>query len=212
MAYQHSSTQFALRRIVLLPAIVLAALLDFGATHTLAANQSVEIGRFTSSGTIALQLEKFHEQFGDGTRISEITVGDYNGYRVVRRKGNSASGECRVEMAPLMTGNGEAILSGSAVAAGTRVFLPGLLKVTLTGCSNNLCSSLAGVDGLGGHETLRAWCDQTVLSENRCRCHVVTTESPDIELAEDRGNLCTSWLDRLISAHVSEWVRFRYIE
>ena len=211
MAYQHSSTQFTLRRIVLFPAIVLAALLDLGATHTLAANQSVEIGRVTSSGTIALQLEKFHEQFGDGTRIAEITVGDYNGYRVVRRKGNSASGECRVERAPLMTGNGEAILSGSPWQP-VGGFLPGLIKVTLTGCSNNLCSSLAGADGLGGHETLRAWCDQTVLSENRCRCHVVTTESPGHRAREDPGNLCTSWLDRLISAHVSEWVRFRYIE
>ena len=55
---------------------LLAAMLNPAAVPTSAATQRVEIGRFTSAGTIALQLPKFHEQFADGTRISEITVAE----------------------------------------------------------------------------------------------------------------------------------------
>ena len=211
MTSQQISTRTPVRRIVVLHAILLAALLALGAVPALAANQRVEVGQFTSSGTIALQLPKFHEQFADGTKIAEITVADFNGYRVVSRKGYAASGACRIETAPIMTGDGQPIPSHFVAAAGTRVFLPTLISVTLSGCVDNRCGDLAGVDGLGGHETLRAWCDRTELSDNVCRCHVVTTEAVGIQLADNALGLCTSWLDRLTSAQVSEWIRFRYV-
>ena len=199
------------RRIVLLHAILSAALLALGAVPARAATQRVEVGQFTSSGTIALQLPKFHEQLADGTRIAEITVADLNGYRVIRRKGYAASGECRIESAPITTADGQPISSQFAAAAGTRVFLPALFRVALTGCVDNRCGDLVGVDGLGGHETLRAWCDRTELSEDLCKCHVVTTESVDIKIANYPLDLCTSGLDRVTSVQVSEWVRFRYV-
>ena len=211
MTSQQISTRPPVRRIVLLHAILSAALLALGAAPAVAANQKVEVGQFTSSGTIALQLPKFHEQFADGTKIAEITVADFNGYRVVSRKGYAASGACRIETAPITTGDGQPIPSHFVAAAGTRVFLPTLISVTLSGCVDNRCGDLAGVDGLGGHETLRAWCDRTELSDNACRCHVVTTEAVGIQLADNALGLCTSWLDRLTSAQVSEWIRFRYV-
>ena len=211
MTSQQISTRPPVRRIVLLHAILSAALLALGAVPALAANQRVEVGQFTSSGTIALQLPKFHEQFADGTKIAEITVADFNGYRVVSRKGYAASGACRIETAPITTGDGQPIPSHFVAAAGTRVFLPTLISVTLSGCVDNRCGDLVGVDGLGGHETLRAWCDRTELSDNACRCHVVTTEAVGIQLADNALGLCTSWLDRLTSAQVSEWIRFRYV-
>jgi len=211
MTSQQISTRTPVRRIVVLHAILSAALLALGAAPAVAANQKVEVGQFTSSGTIALQLPKFHEQFADGTKIAEITVADFNGYRVVSRKGYAASGACRIETAPITTGDGQPIPSHFVAAAGTRVFLPTLISVTLSGCVDNRCGDLAGVDGLGGHETLRAWCDRTELSDNICRCHVVTTEAVGIQLADNALGLCTSWLDRLTSAQVSEWIRFRYV-
>ena len=211
MTCQYISARLALGRRVLLGAIPLAALLIFGSARALAANQPVEVGRFMSAGTIVLQLPKFHEQFADGTRISEIIVAEDDGYRVVRRKGYSASGQCRMESARLVTANGQPILSTAVAPLGTPVFLPGLISVTLIGCSDNGCRRLTGVDGLGGHETLRAWCDQTELSDNRCRCHVVTTESVDTQLANDSLGLCASLLDRVLSYPVTEWIRFRYI-
>jgi len=71
------------RLLWLLPAVWL----NLVPVTTFAATQSVEIGRFTSAGTISLQLPKFHEQFADGTRIAEITVTEYDGNRVVSAKG-----------------------------------------------------------------------------------------------------------------------------
>ena len=212
MASQQISTRPPARRIALLRAITSAALLTLGAAPALAAaNQPVEVGRFTATGTIALQLPKFHEQLADGTRIAEITVGDVDGYRVVSRKGYAASGACRIESTPIVTGDGQPIPSHVVAAAGTRVFLPALFKVALTGCVDNRCSSLVGVDGFDGHETLRAWCDRTELSEDLCKCHVVTTESVDIRIANYPLDLCTAGLDRVTSVQVSEWVRFRYV-
>jgi hypothetical protein len=211
MTCQHISARLALGRRALLGAILLAALLIFGTAPALAANQLVEVGRFTSAGTIALQLPKFHEQLADGTRISEITVVDDDGYRVVRRKGYTASGQCRMESARVVTANGQAILSTVVAPVGTPVFLPPLIRVIAAGCNDNGCRKLEGVDGLGGHETLRAWCDRTELSDSRCSCHVVTTESVDTQLASDSLGLCASLLDRVLSYQVSEWIRFRYI-
>ena len=211
MACPHISTRFRVLRIALLHSFLVGAMLNPAAVPTSAATQRVEIGRFTSAGTVTLQLPKFHEQFADGTRISEITVAEYNGQRVVRRKGYSASGNCRVESTPIMTSNGQAIPSQVAAPAGTPVYLPVLIRVAVTGCSDSGCRDLAGVDALGGHETIRAWCDQTELSDNLCRCHVDTTESVDTKLFESSLVTCRSSLGPLTSAQVSEWVRFQYI-
>ena len=107
---------------------------------TLAATQSVEIGRFTSAGTISLQLPKFQEQFADGTRIAEITVTEYNGNRVVKRKGYSASGDCRTEITPIMNSSGQIIPSTFVAPAGTRVFFLTPIEVDLLRCSDDGCS------------------------------------------------------------------------
>ncbi len=211
MSYRHISTRLTVLRIALLHVFLLAAMLDPAAVPASAATQRVEIGRFTSAGTVALQLAKFHEQFADGTRISEITVAEYNGQRVIKRKGYSASGNCRVESTPIMTSNGQAIPGQVVPPAGTPVYLPVLIRVVVTGCSDSGCHDLVGVDALGGHETIRAWCDQTELSDYLCRCHVDTTESLDTKLSESPLGQCRSSLGPLTSAQVSEWVRFRYI-
>jgi hypothetical protein len=211
MKYQHIRARLAPGGMPPLFAIPVAALLVFGAPPARAASQLVEVGRFTSAGTIALQLPKFHEQLADGTRISEITVTDHDGYRVVRRKGYTASGHCRTESARLVTANGQAILSTAVAPLATPVFLTPVISVILSGCSDSGCRRLAGVDGLDGHETLRAWCDQTALSDNGCGCHVVTTESVETQLANDSLGLCKSLVDRFIPYQVSEWIRFRYI-
>jgi hypothetical protein len=110
-----------------------------------------------------------------------------------------------------MTSNGQAIPSQVAAPAGTPVYLPVLVRVATTGCSDSGCRDLAGMDALGGHETIRAWCDQTELSDNLCRCHVDTTESVDTKLFESSLVTCRSSLGPLTSAQVSEWVRFQYI-
>lgn len=200
-----ASTRRLLR---LLPAV----LLNVVPVTTFAATQSVEIGKFTSAGTITLQLQKFHEQFADGTRIAEITVTEYDGNRVVKRKEYSASGDCRAEIAPIMNSSGQIIPSTFVASAGTRVFLPTLIPVTRLTCSDDGCSDLAGVDALDGHETLSAKCDQTELSDNRCQCHVKTTESAETGLYDYEGDdLCSSWLEDILSP-VSDWIRLRYIQ
>ena len=52
------------------------------AEQTFSANQWVEIGQFTPTGTVALQLSKFQEQFADGTGITEITIAEYRWSRM----------------------------------------------------------------------------------------------------------------------------------
>lgn len=206
MACQYISTRFTVLR-----TFMLAVVINLAAVPAFAAAQLVEVGHFTSAGTITLQLLKFHEQFADGTRIAEITVAEHNGQRVVNRKGYSASGDCRIESAPLLTSNGQLIPRHLVAPAGTRVYLPELIKAWLIGCADDGCRALEGVDFLG-HETISARCDQTTLSENRCGCHVVTTETVGTVLFGNGTELCKGSLDRLISAQVSEWIRFRYIE
>src|SRR4030095_12727781 len=96
-----------------------AVVLGMAASSTFAATQRAEIGKFTAAGTITLQLAKFQEQFTDGTKITEVTVTDYNGTRVVKRKGYAASGDCRVEMAPIADSAGQILQSASIAPAGT---------------------------------------------------------------------------------------------
>jgi hypothetical protein len=134
--------------------LLLAVLINSAAMSVFAATQLVEIGRYTSTGTIALQLPKFQEQFADGTRISEIKVAEYNGNLVVKRKGYSASGDCRTEIAPIMDSSGKIIPSTSVTTVGTRIFFTKAIKVDLLRCSDDGCHELEGVDGLNGVETL----------------------------------------------------------
>jgi hypothetical protein len=194
------------RLLWLLPAVWL----NLVPVTTLAATQSVEIGRFTSAGTISLQLPKFQEQFADGTRIAEITVTEYDGNRVVRRKGYSASGDCRVEITPIMNSSGQTISSIFVAPAGTRVFFVKAIPVTLFSCSDDgRCSELVGVGVPDGPQTLSAKCDQTELSDNRCQCHITTTDSTETQVGAD--DFCHSGLENLWS-HLSDWIRLRYIK
>ena len=198
----HKLLTASTRRLLwLLPAVWL----NLVPVTTLAATQSVEIGRFTSAGTISLQLPKFHEQFADGTRIAEITVTEYNGNRVVKRKGYSASGDCRVEIAPIMNSSGQTIPSTFVAPAGTRVFLLTPIEVDLLRCSDDGCiDKVALLPPAGAY---RGQCDQTELSGNRCRCHIIGENA----LFGNEGDWCNSYLEHIWST-LSDWIRLRYIK
>ena len=141
MKYQINSLAANLPR---LHWLLLAVLLNLVAMPVFAATQLVEIGRYTSTGTIALQLPKFQEQFADGIRISEIKVAEHNGNLVVKRKGYSASGDCRTEIAPIMNSSGQIIPSTSVTSVGTRVFFTRAIKADLLRCSDDGCQDLEG--------------------------------------------------------------------
>ncbi len=139
----HISARLTVLRRGLLHLLLLAAMLNPAAVSPRAATQRVEIGQFTSAGRIALQLEKFHEQFADGTRIAEITLADDNGYSVVRRKGYSASGELPRREPPVHDWVTAKPCRANFVApAGTPVFVPTLLRVMRTACWTISAASL----------------------------------------------------------------------
>ena len=181
-------------------------MLSMAASSTFAATQRAEIGKFTASGTITLQLAKFQEQFTDGTKITEVTVTNYNGTRVVKRKGYAASGDCRVEMAPIADSAGQIIQSASIAPAGTRVYLFSVYPVSLLECEDDGCHALKNV---GTPPLQSAKCDVTELSDNRCWCHL--NDGTGVHLVHNFGDFCNSFLETLLSP-LGNWIRFQYIQ
>jgi len=189
--------------------LLVAVLLSVAASPIFAATQHAEIGKFTASGTITLQLAKFQEQFADGTKIAEITVTDYNGNRVVKRKGYSASGDCRVEMAPIANSAGQVIQNASVAPAGTRVYLFSVHPVAVLSCQDDGCHALKNVVLLGDPPLQSAKCDVTALSDNLCWCHL--NDGTGDHLVNNFGDFCNSFLETILSP-LSDWIRLQNIQ
>jgi hypothetical protein len=178
---------------------------------TFAATQRAEIGRFTASGTIALQWAKFQKQLADGTKIAEISVTDYQGTPVVKRKWYGASGDCRVEMAPMANSAGQILPSGFVAPAGTPVYLFSVHPVSLLACEDEegWCHALKNVHPLGAPPAISAKCDVTEASENRCWCHVNVGLGP--EPINDGLDYCTSFLDTVWDDLIA-WIKSDYLQ
>jgi hypothetical protein len=190
--------------------VLLAALLNFAAP-TFATAQLVEIGKFSSEGTVHLQLPKFHQNFADGTRIIEITVTEYNGNRVVKRKGDAASNGCRIEVAPILKSTGGVIPSAFVAPAGTPVFFGGtFVPVTAFYCRDDhrRCALLKNAVPVGYPPNQSAHCDQTDASDNKCKCHVVPAAGG---ITIPSVDFCNSYWEQ-VSSPTIEWVRSHYFQ
>lgn len=130
-----------------------------------------EVGVYGSDGSIKLHVDRFQTHFADGSAVAEVDLRISNGLVHVFRKGYDQSDACRSQMILLTDEEGLAVMPGSQ-PSGTRVLLEVTAETISNYCNDDGCHALKNVVLPGEPPLVRAACDQTDLSGNRCRCHI----------------------------------------
>lgn len=165
------------------------------------AEQIAEVGVYNDDGRIKLHADRFQTHFPDGTPVSELGVRISNGFVHLFRKGYDADQACRAELIELKDKNGFPLMQAAPQPVGTRVFIWSSSLINIAACLDDGCHALKYVVPLGDPPLLRAACDRTDLSENKCRCHINDGSGERLV----NGDFCDSYLDEILRP-VTYWV------
>lgn len=172
-----------------------------------AGEQFAEVGAYNDAGQVKLFVDRFQTQFPNGIQVSELGLRISNGFVHVLRKGYDAEQACRTELIELTDKDGRAVAQGVRKAAGTPVFIRSISVTNIAACLDDGCHALRNVVLEGDPPLLKAACERSELSGNKCRCHINDGSG---ERLINGGDFCKTFLDEVLYS-VIHWVNLENV-